>query len=65
MPYLDDEDGDTPCPEKEGECPYYGIEFPEIPEEDRLRIREWSSNALKRRGEEIRAHYASHPEHDP
>ena len=61
---IDEEEGREPyCPEKEGECPYYGIEWPEFTEEDRERMKEWTMRGLRMRAEMFgRAHPS---EHDP
>ncbi len=61
---IDEEEGREPyCPDKEGECPYYGLEWPEFSEEDRERMMEWTRRGLRMRAEMFnRAHPA---EHDP
>ena len=61
---IDEEEGREPyCPDKEGECPYYGIEWPEFSEEDRERMKEWTLRGLRMRAEMFdRAHPS---EHDP
>ena len=44
---------DIPCPENEDECPYYGLNFPKLTEEESARIEEWAAEGLRRRFEII------------
>ena len=49
---IDEYEGREPyCPDKEGECPYYGIEWPEFSEEDMERMKEHTRRGLRVRAE--------------
>ena len=59
----EDEGGEPYCPDKESECPYYGLEWPEFTEEDRERMREYTLRGLRVRAELL--DHRSLPKHDP
>ena len=49
---IDEDEGREPyCPDKEGECPYYGLEWPEFSEEEQVRMREQARRGLRMRAE--------------
>ena len=49
---IDEDEGREPyCPDKEGECPYYGLEWPEFSEEEQIRMREQARRGLRMRAE--------------
>ena len=61
---IDEYEGREPyCPDKEGECPYYGLKFPEFDEEEKERLKEWSRRGLRKRAEMMG--YKNSPEYDP
>ena len=61
---IDEDEGREPhCPDKEGECPYYGLKWPEFGEEDRERMKEWTMRGLRMRAELLG--YGSDSEDDP
>ena len=61
---IDEYEGREPyCPDKEGECPYYGIEWPEYTDEEIQRNKEWSLRALRKRAKVMG--YQNSPEDDP
>ncbi len=61
---IDEYEGREPyCPDKEGECPYYGLKWPEFSEEERERMKEWTLRGLRMRAELL--DYANPSEHDP
>ena len=61
---IDEDEGREPnCPDKEGECPYYGLEWPEYTEEEMQRTREWARRGLRRRAEMLG--YGPLSENDP
>ena len=48
----DEYEGREPyCPDKEGECPYYGIQWPEFTEEEMERMSEYARRGLRVRAE--------------
>ena len=61
---IDEDEGREPyCPDKEGECPYYGLKWPEFSEEERERMKQWTLRGLRMRAE--MSGYANPSEHDP
>ena len=49
---IDEDEGREPyCPDKEGECPYYGLEWPEFSEEEQVRMKEQALRGLQMRAE--------------
>ncbi len=61
---IDEYEGREPyCPDKEGECPYYGIKWPEYTDEEIERNKEWARRALRKRAEIMG--YQNSPEADP
>ncbi len=61
---IDEYEGREPyCPDKEGECPYYGLKFPEFDEEEKERLKEWFRRGLRKRAEMMG--YKNSPEDDP
>ncbi len=61
---IDEDEGREPyCPDKEGECPYYGLKWPEFTEEERERMREWTLRGLRMRAE--MSGYGNPSEEDP
>ena len=45
-PCAKDETGETPCPNTEEECPYYGIEFPKFTEEQEQLITDFAMGRI-------------------
>ncbi len=61
---IDEYEGREPyCPDKEGECPYYGLKWPEFSEEERERMKEWTLRGLRMRAELL--DYANPSEDNP
>ena len=47
------DDGGDSCPNREGECPYYHLKFPEITEEQSQNIKDWVMAGIRRRAEAL------------